>query len=588
MGVALIPFQKNLVIRMDNLRFVLITTFAMLVFMLYQAWQIDYGPKPEMPAVVESSGIIKEDLPSTAGTSGQPQVAQQHSEIAPVSVATPPAKLITVKTDVIAVEIDLQGGTIQSLDLVSYPIEKENTVVTKLRSLVGLSVSEKNKAPVRLFNPDEEKMFVAQSGLIAGGDSATAADHYTVFNSEQNRYELQPGQDSVTVPLSWTDNNGLVVTKSFIFTRGSYEITLQQKVRNDSQKAWTGRQYSQLLRAPSKENNGGGMLTGLRAFDGGVIYTEKDKYKKISYDDMTEENLDVATKGGWTAMIQHYFASAWIPPADQENHFYTKQLKDGRFVIGSYSPPLTIAANAETNFQSQLFAGPKIQPVMEKIATGLELTVDYSVLTFIGKPIYWLLNKIHSLVGNWGVAIIGVTLCIKLLFFPLSQASFKSMAKMRKVQPRLKELQERFADDRQRFNTEMMSLYKKEKVNPLGGCLPILIQIPVFMALYWVLGETVEFRQTPFMLWVQDLSTQDPFYILPLIMGVTMKIQQGLNPAPVDPIQAKVIKMFPIVFTVFFLFFPSGLVLYWVVNNTLSICQQLYITKQIEKEGKLA
>jgi YidC/Oxa1 family membrane protein insertase len=223
--------------------------------------------------------------------------------------------------------------------------------------------------------------------------------------------------------------------------------------------------------------------------------------------------------------------------------------------------------------------------MMEAIAPGLELTVDYSVLTFIGKPIYWLLNKIHNVIGNWGVAIIGVTLCIKLLFFPLSQASFKSMAKMRKVQPRLKELQERFADDRPRFNTEMMALYKKEKVNPLGGCLPILIQIPVFMALYWVLSETVEFRQAPFVLWIQDLSIQDPFFILPLIMGVTMKIQQSLNPAPIDPIQAKVMKMFPIVFTVFFLFFPAGLVLYWVINNTLSIIQQTYITRQIEKAG---
>jgi len=299
------------------------------------------------------------------------------------------------------------------------------------------------------------------------------------------------------------------------------------------------------------------MLTGgMRAYNGGVIYTEKNKYQKISFDDMADETLDVVSKGGWTAMIQHYFASAWIPPVDQENHFYTKELKDGRYVIGTYSPSVSIEANSAVNFTSQLFAGPKIQPMMEKVATGLELTVDYSVLTFIGKPIYWLLNKIHSFIGNWGVAIMGVTFCIKLLFFPLSQASFKSMAKMRKVQPRLKELQERYADDRPRFNNEMMGLYKKEKVNPLGGCLPILVQIPVFMALYWVLSETIEFRQAPFMLWIQDLSIQDPFYILPIIMGISMKIQQSLNPAPIDPIQAKVMKMFPIVFTVFFMEIP--------------------------------
>jgi YidC/Oxa1 family membrane protein insertase len=321
----------------------------------------------------------------------------------------------------------------------------------------------------------------------------------------------------------------------------------------------------------------------MRAYDGGVIYTEKEKYQKVDFDDMEKANLDVANLGGWVAMIQHYFASAWIPPGDQENHFYTKSLKDQQYVIGSYSPPVTVEPGNSANFASHLFVGPKIQPLMEKAAAGLELTVDYGALTFIGKPIYRLLNKIHDITGNWGLAIIGVTFCIKLLMFPLTQSSFRSMANMRKVQPRLKELQERFGDDRERFNKEMMELYRKEKVNPLGGCLPILLQIPVFMSLYWVLGETVEFRQAPFFLWLQDLSTNDPFYILPVIMGVTMKIQQGLNPAPVDPVQAKIMKMFPIVFTIFFLFFPAGLVLYWVVNNTLSILQQTYITKQINK-----
>jgi YidC/Oxa1 family membrane protein insertase len=369
----------------------------------------------------------------------------------------------------------------------------------------------------------------------------------------------------------------------FTFKRGSYAIALDQSIQNNTGKAWSGRQYSQLLRVPNTQSKGNMLTGGMRAYDGGVVYTEKNKYQKVSFDDMSEEALKVTTTGGWAAMIQHYFASAWVPPADQENNLYSKELKDGRYLIGSYSPSMTVQNNATMQFSAQLFAGPKIQPVMEKVATGLELTVDYSVLTFVGKPIYWLLNKIHSFVGNWGFAIIGVTMCIKLLFFPLSQASFKSMAKMRKIQPRLKELQDRFKDDRPRFNTEMMALYKTEKVNPLGGCLPILIQIPVFMALYWVLSETVEFRQAPFLLWIQDLSIEDPFYLLPIVMGISMKIQQGLNPAPIDPIQAKVMKMFPIVFTVFFLFFPAGLVLYWVINNTLSIIQQTIITKQIEK-----
>jgi len=581
MKVALIPFQKNLVIRMDNIRFVLIVTFAMLVLMLTQAWQQDYGPKTEIAAdTTPDAATVKEDLPSTSNTFAPVETTAQNPSTASAATVSA-AKIITVKTDVIDLEIDTQGGTIRKLDLLKYPVEQDNSVVNKLRNMVGLEVAEKNHAPVRLFNSSQEKMFVAQSGLIAGSDQAAAPNHYTVFNSNQDSYTLQAGQDSLTVPLTWTDNKGLTVSKIFTFKRGSYEITLAQDIKNESGKAWSGRQYSQLLRVPDTENKGNLLTGGMRAYDGGVIYTQKDKYQKVSFDDMADKNLDVATQGGWAAMIQHYFASAWIPPADQENYFYTKPLQDGRYVIGSYSPVVTIDNHATTQLVSQLFAGPKIQPVMEKIAAGLELTVDYSVLTFIGKPIYWLLNQIHNLTSNWGVAIIGVTLCIKLLFFPLSQASFKSMAKMRKIQPRLKELQERFKDDRQRFNTEMMAMYKKEKVNPLGGCLPVLVQIPVFMCLYWVLSETVEFRQAPFMLWIQDLSVQDPFYILPLIMGLTMKIQQSLNPAPIDPIQAKVMKMFPIVFTVFFLFFPAGLVLYWVVNNTLSIIQQWYITKSI-------
>ena len=567
---------------MDNIRFILVVTFSMLIFMLWQAWEQDYGPKPEVAIVSPDVTKAKEDLPITA-TPLQAESASQEPVLS--AVVAPVNKIVKIKTDVIALEIDMQGGTVTNLDLLNYPIEKANTVVNSLRKLIGMEVSEANSAPVRLFNNDPENIFIAQSGLIAEGGSTTAPNHYTVFKSDQDSYVLQPGQDSLQVPLTWADKSGLVITKLFTFKRGAYEIILDQNVKNNSGKVWSGRQYSQLLRTPDTTSKGNMLTGGMRAYNGGVIYTEKNKYQKISFDDMADETLDVVSKGGWTAMIQHYFASAWIPPADQENHFYTKELKDGRYVIGTYSPSVSIEANSTVNFTSQLFAGPKIQPMMEKVATGLELTVDYSVLTFIGKPIYWLLNKIHSFIGNWGVAIMGVTFCIKLLFFPLSQASFKSMAKMRKVQPRLKELQERYADDRPRFNNEMMGLYKKEKVNPLGGCLPILVQIPVFMALYWVLSETIEFRQAPFMLWIQDLSIQDPFYILPIIMGISMKIQQSLNPAPIDPIQAKVMKMFPIVFTVFFLFFPAGLVLYWVINNTLSIIQQTYITKQIEKAG---
>jgi|UPI0003633749 YidC/Oxa1 family membrane protein insertase len=582
MKVALILFQKNLVIiRMDNIRFVLIVTFAMLVFMLWQAWQVDYGPKPPVAVTDPNTTNTKEDLPTATGGVAPTETAKQESSAVP-SVAVPSAKIIKVKTDVLDLEIDTLGGTLRNLDLLEYPVEKENTIVNRLRDMLGLSVSEKNLAPTRLFDSNPDKLFLAQSGLIADSGSTVAATHHTVFNSEKDSYVLEPGQDTLTVPLTWTDSSGLAVTKMFTFKRGSYQIGLEQKVQNNSAQPWTGRQYSQLMRVPYQDEKGN---TFIRTYTGGVFYTEEEKYQKVDFDDMAEENLSVKTTGGWTGMIQHYFAAVWIPPADQENHFYTKELKDWRYVIGAYSEPMTVASNADVRFTSQLFAGPKIQPMMEDIAKGLELTVDYGWLTFIGKPIYWLLNQIYDVVGNWGWSIIGVTLCIKLLFFKLSQASFRSMAKMRKIQPRLKEMQERFADDRPRFNKEMMDMYKREKVNPLGGCLPILIQIPVFISLYWVLVETVELRQAPFMLWIQDLSAMDPFYVLPVLMGITMKIQQSLNPAPIDPIQAKIMKMFPIVFTIFFLFFPAGLVLYWVVNNTLSIIQQSYITRQINEEA---
>ncbi|MGR9052710.1 MAG: membrane protein insertase YidC [Gammaproteobacteria bacterium] len=565
---------------MDNIRFILIVIFAMLLYMLWQAWQLDYGPKPAIALAEQPVIDSREDLPTATKADAVVQQQDAKSET-PFPTSEPESgAIITVKTDVLALEINTQGGTIQNLDLLKYPKEKENTVVEHLREMVGLSKPEKDLSPIRLFDSSKDKLYLAQSGLIPVGGSSAVPNHHTIFNFDRADYTLADGQDTLKVPLTWTDGNGLTVNKTLVFARGSYQITLEQKIENRSDKPWSGRQYSQLLRVPYSDQKGNNFI---RTYAGGVVYTEENKYQKISYDDMADENLNVKTIGGWSAMIQHYFAAAWIPPVDKENNFYTKELKDWRYVIGSYSPAVTVEPSSQAAFTANLFAGPKIQPMMEKIAKGLELTVDYSWLTIIGKPIYWLLNKIHNFVDNWGFSIIGVTLCIKLLFFKLSQTSYHSMAKMRKIQPRLKELQDRFADDRQRFNKEMMDLYKREKVNPLGGCLPILVQIPVFIALYWVLVETVELRQAPFALWLQDLSAQDPFYILPILMGITMKIQQSLNPAPIDPLQAKVMKMFPIVFTVFFLFFPSGLVLYWVVNNSLSIIQQWIITKGIEE-----
>lgn len=558
---------------MDNIRFILVMAMLMISYMLWEAWQIDYGPKPQ--AFISDKPLVAD------GTEVAANSPQAEANAATNTQAPAKNKVIRVTTDVLALEIDTEGGTLLNLDLLQYPHEKENSYVTKAFALIGMQAPAKDLSPVRLFDGNNDKLFLAQSGLVASGNSALAPDHHAVYRAEQTQFELQDGQDELSVPLTWQNGQGLSITKTFTFKRGSYAVDMQHKVDNRSANAWSGRQYNQLLRVQHSDQTNN---TFIRTFSGGALYTDKEKFQKIKFDDMASNNLAVTTAGGWAGYIQHYFASVWIPSAAEENHFYTKALNNERYVIGSYSQDLNVAAGSEGAFSAQLFAGPKIQPAMEALAPGLELTVDYSWLTIIAKPIYWLLNEIHGVIGNWGLAILGVTFIIKALFFKLSKASFQSMAKMRKIQPRLKELQERYADDRQKFNTEMMAMYKREKVNPLGGCLPIMVQIPVFISLYWVLIETVELRQADFALWIQDLSVQDPFYLLPIVYGITMKIQQSLNPAPIDPLQAQVMKMFPIVFTVFFLFFPSGLVLYWICNNSLSIIQQWYITKHVLEE----
>lgn len=579
MRVALIPFQKKLVKRMDNIRFILIVAMAMLSMSLWQAWQQDYGPKPPLSAIQQTITPTNADMPIGAvATSVQPAIGGAAPALS--------NKVITVKTDLYNLEIDTKGGTLVNLDLLKYPVDKKNTsadVLDTLKDTVGMGKTEKNLKPIRLFNNKPTDLFLAQSGLISANNPSQAPDHHSLFNAAQDQYTLAEGQNTLEIPLTWTDNQGITVTKHYTFTRGSYVVNLDQEINNNSQTPWTGRQYTQFTRIPYTDPAGNNFI---RTYAGGVVYTEANKYQKVTFDDMSDDNIKLTTNGGWSAMIQHYFAAAWIPPTDQENNLYSKALADNQFVIGSYSKDISVAPNTQGKLSAQLFTGPKVQPLLEKTAKGLELTVDYGWLTIVAKPIYHLLNFIHSFIGNWGFSILGVTLCIKLLFFPLSAASYKSMAKMRKLQPLLKELQERYKDDRQLFNQKMMAMYKVEKVNPLGGCLPILVQIPVFISLYWVLIETVELRQAPFALWIQDLSSQDPYYILPVLYGITMKIQQGLNPAPVDPIQAKVMKMFPIVFTFFFLFFPAGLVLYWIMNNTLSILQQWYITKHVVGEDK--
>jgi YidC/Oxa1 family membrane protein insertase len=538
---------------MDNARFVLIVFFFFLSIMLYQQWQADYGPKPAASSSqADVSPAANPDVPVSADSAGGPESTSAQTE----NLIS--RQRIQVKTDVVRMEIDTEGGDIRLLELLDYPVAKDAP-----------------NSPVQLFT-DKDLVFVAQNGFI--GDEATAPNHHSQWQAQATSFALAEGQNELRVPLTWTSPQGVTVTKTYILNRGSYDVHLEQQVANNSPNLWTARQYVQLQRKDPGDKNKDQMV---RTYTGGVLYTPEDKYRKITFKDMAGENLDAKAKDGWIAMIQHYFVAAWIPPSGEENGFYTKALADDHFVIGAYTPVLDVPAGGSKAFQAQLFAGPKLQRVLETTAPGLDLTVDYGALTIIAKPIFWLLEQFHKIFNNWGWAIIFVTLTLKALFFRLSAASYRSMANMRKMQPKLAELKERFGGDKQKLNHAMMEMYRKEKVNPLGGCLPILVQIPVFISLYWVLIETVEMRQAPFIGWLTDLSSKDPYFILPLLMGVSMFIQQRLSPPPADPLQAKIMQFFPVMFTGFFAFFPSGLVLYWVVNNVLSILQQWYINKTI-------
>lgn len=551
---------------MDNIRFILLVLLCSLSYMLWDAWQKDYGPKPELPP-----GVKEESLPAAPGIAETDDIpvtaaavdAEQPTSL-PEDSSSKAGERIHIRTDLLSVEIDTLGGTITQVDLLEYPISKEDKSIS-----------------VRLLKGESPGYYVAQSGILSNNHAAP--NHYTLFQTVSLDYRLTSEVDSLTVPLTWSSEDGITVTKLFTFNRGSYLINVQHQIDNKSSVVWQGRQYKQLQREALESDN---ETTFIRTYTGGVIYNEETKYEKISFDDMFDENLSIDAKGGWSAIIQHYFLTAWVPPADDKNRFYTKSLPEGRFVIGSFSEGVEILPNQQTVLTSRIFSGPKIQQVLEQISPGLELTVDYGFLTVIAKPIFWLLSKFHSYLNNWGWSIICVTFVIKLVFFKLSEASYRSMARMRKLQPQLQSIRERCGDDRQRMNQEIMGLYKKEKVNPLGGCLPILVQIPVFISLYWVLLESVELRHAPFLLWLDDLSARDPLFVLPLLMGLSMWFQQRLNPAPLDPLHEKVMKLFPVVFTIFFMFFPSGLVLYWVVNNSLSILQQWYITRRMDEGYK--
>ena len=493
------------------------------------------------------------DLPSAPATGDSAELTD-----APVVSQAKRAERVRVTTDLFDIELDTTGGDLRRVDLLQYPV----------------SVEEQDK-PIRLMD-DGSEFHIAQAAMLGVGDSA-APNHHQIFTAEKREYQMAEGADSLEVRLSWSDESGVQVDKIYTFHRGSYAIDVDFEVQNRSDKPWSGHLYRQLQR--SEPADSGSMF--IYTYTGGVIYSEEEKYEKIDFADMSKNDLSRTVEGGWAAMIQHYFLSAWVPPADEKANFYSKAPGGNRYILGMVSPAASVSPGESHTMQSRLYVGPKLQDELEEVAKGLELTVDYGFLTVIAKPLFWMLDLIHGFIGNWGWAIVILTLMIKLAFYKLSETSYKSMAQMRKLQPRLKQLKERFGDDKQKLNEAMMKMYREEKINPLGGCLPILVQIPVFIALYWMLLESVEMRQAPFMLWIEDLSVKDPYFVLPVLMGITMFIQHKLNPTPLDPIQARVMMILPIAFTFFFMFFPAGLVLYWVVNNTLSIAQQYYITRVV-------
>ncbi|KXX64590.1 membrane protein insertase YidC [Marichromatium gracile] len=550
---------------MDNVRLILFLALAAVSFLIYEAWMQDYG-RPQSPqvAMTESAGALPgeagsapADVPSVAVTPDAATPGAMGAEMRAAGAAP-----VVVETDVLRLEISPQGGTISSAWLLDYAV-----------------VPERPEDKFRLMKPVPPNMFVAQSGLL-GQQAGALPTHEARFTAEQSEYRLEDGQDRLQVVLHWQGENGVVVERVYTFERGSYVIDTAQRVTNTTDAALVAREYNQLQRTDFYDPNEPSFV---HTFTGGVYYSPEEKYKKVSFDDMRDDKLDRSVTDGWIAMIQHYFMAAWIPPRQVQETFYTKVVGDSRYIIGKYSPAVSIPAGATHSFDNRLFVGPKLQDDLAAIAPGLELAVDYGWLTVIAQPIFWVLEKIHALVGNWGWAIIVLTILIKLAFFKLSETSYRSMANMRKLTPRLQAIKDRYGDDKQRLNQAMMELYKTEKINPLGGCLPILVQIPVFISLYWVLLESVEMRHAPFILWLDNLSAPDPYYVLPLIMGVSMFVQQKLNPPPPDPMQAKIMMALPFVFTVFFAFFPAGLVLYWTVNNIISIAQQWHITRQIEQ-----
>jgi YidC/Oxa1 family membrane protein insertase len=552
---------------MDTYRLFVGVVFAISVFLLADAWVRDHATPVKATSSTAQSGPQQTPppVPTVGGSSLSNPAAGPTAPKAAGPVETAPSALgtgerVEVRTDYLAADIDTLGGDLRRVELLQHRDRSDTS---------------KNFV---LLQSTADQTFIAQSGLIGNG----LPTHNTRYSVASTRYELTPGQDSIVVKLTPVENSSVKVVKIFTFHRASYVIDVNFQITNQTPTAIDPYAYFQLVR-DSKPPAGDSKM--VPTYTGAGVFTEKDKLQKVTYSDI-EANKGTYPKtasDGWVALMQHYFLSAWLPRSGVSREFFFKPIGNGLISAGVILPVGSVEPGQTATSGAQLYAGPQEYKQLELLAPGLEYTVDYGYFRVIAVPLFWVLSKIHEVVGNWGVAIIILTIIIKLIFYPLSAASYKSMARMKLLAPKLQRLKERFGDDRQKMHEAMIELYKTEKINPLGGCLPIVVQIPVFIALYWTLLLSVELRHAPFILWIHDLSAPDPFYILPVLMGATMFIQSWLNPAPPDPMQAKLMKIMPVAFSVFFFFFPAGLVLYWLVNNILSIAQQWQITRSLER-----
>ncbi|MCB1634079.1 MAG: membrane protein insertase YidC [Xanthomonadales bacterium] len=557
---------------MDTRTFFLIA-LAMVGFLGYQAWQEDYAqPKPVEP--VESSLIADpladESVPAALPASAAVPVDGAPTDSVtgePISAPQGDAREVTLQSDLLRLQLSEAGGSVRKAELLAYPVSLED------------------ETPVMLLRDGGERLFQAHSGLIPAGGGA-APDHNARFQFDAAASQLQ-GDGEVRAVFTWQDESGLQVRKTYSIAPGSYEVKLDYAINNSGASERGLAPYYLMYRLPLPSPSGFISNPERYSFAGAAVYSQEEGFEKLPFDDYLEDPFKRSITGGWSAMLQHYFVAAWIPPAATPVVYETGVLgatsSQPRYLIRGVAQAVQVPAGGQTELSARLFVGPKLQDRLPEVAPGLELTVDYGFFTFFSKPLFWVLSLLHDLTSNWGLAIIGLTLLVKLAFFKLSEAQYRSMARMRKVQPRLEALKERFGDDRQKLAMAQMELFKKEKINPMGGCLPILVQIPVFIALYWVILESVELRQAPFFGWIQDLSVKDPYFVLPVLNALSMFATQRLSPTPgMDPIQRRVLQSLPIVFGVMFAFFPAGLVLYWTTNGVLSLAQQWFIMKRVD------